>query len=189
MAMVSILSQNVCIHALNQSYHALRSFHNLQIAVVRLAFVGVHDRTWVIVVVNSQVNWHPDGKTKKNKFFDMNQAIIAQTPGVFHVSQSFNNDYDTYDSFVIIAENEDIARTTHPQGGSSIEYKEKREDREISWNRISYRRNVPMPDWYLGCHDSWCHGLWVVVTRICDYIPPKGTEPTYGIVCASFRAG
>ena len=33
---------------------------------------------------------------------------------IYKISQSINNGYDTYDSAVVIAENEDDARTIHP---------------------------------------------------------------------------
>jgi hypothetical protein len=33
------------------------------------------------------------------------------------ISQTENNDYDTYDSAVVAAETEDAARNTHPNGG------------------------------------------------------------------------
>ena len=34
---------------------------------------------------------------------------------LYHVSQSVNNDYDTYSDFVCAAESEDDAKTIHPR--------------------------------------------------------------------------
>lgn len=38
---------------------------------------------------------------------------------LYFVWQDENNDYDTYDSFVICAENEEEAKNTHPDGGEN----------------------------------------------------------------------
>ena len=35
---------------------------------------------------------------------------------LYYVWQDENNDYDTYDSFVVCAENEEEAKNTHPDG-------------------------------------------------------------------------
>lgn len=36
--------------------------------------------------------------------------------GIYLISQSVNNDYDTYDSAVVTAESEDHAKLIHPNG-------------------------------------------------------------------------
>ena len=35
---------------------------------------------------------------------------------IYKVEQDVNNGYDTYDSFVVVAENEEIAKHTSPSG-------------------------------------------------------------------------
>ena len=39
---------------------------------------------------------------------------------LYYVWQDENNDYDTYDSFVVCAENEEEAKNTHPDGKWSL---------------------------------------------------------------------
>lgn len=39
-----------------------------------------------------------------------------ETMNLYLISQSKNNDYDTYDSAVVAADTEDAARNTHPGG-------------------------------------------------------------------------
>ena len=41
---------------------------------------------------------------------------------LYHVSQSVNNDYDTYSDFVCAAESEDDAKTIHPGGITDSPY-------------------------------------------------------------------
>ncbi len=41
---------------------------------------------------------------------------------LYLISQNVNNDYDTYDGFVVCAENEDEARSIHPLDGSESNY-------------------------------------------------------------------
>ena len=40
---------------------------------------------------------------------------------IYLISQTINNGYDTYDSAVVVAENEDDARTIHPNGNMKVE--------------------------------------------------------------------
>ncbi len=75
------------------------------------------------------------------------------------ISQDENRDYDTYDSAVVAAENEEDARATHPSGDGW-----KKEEIDATW--------------------ATSPGA-VTVEYISDAAP--GTEA--GVICASFNAG
>lgn len=81
---------------------------------------------------------------------------------IYFVSQKENYDYDTYDSFVIIADNEEEARYTHPANPIK------------EWDGIKSR------------YDSWCDAEDVTV----EYVGKAGEwyiQKT--IICASYNAG
>lgn len=80
---------------------------------------------------------------------------------IYLVSQSHNSGYDTFDSFVVIADDEEQARNTHPRGGG-------------------------LKDDYFGS-DSWCplsfkHEIDV---RLIGVTHKQELE----IICTSFKAG
>ena len=79
---------------------------------------------------------------------------------IYLISQTANNDYDTYDSAVVYAPDEETARNTHPYDG-----------KQISWVTPDY---------------AWCKSPDQVGVR---YIgeAPEGVEA--GLICASFNAG
>jgi hypothetical protein len=108
-------------------------------------------------------------------------------PGVFHVSQTLNQDYDTYGSFVCTAPDEASARCMHPGGGNSFTYKSGALRRNEEWLARGNRGRAP--PWFLGDSDSWCHGAYVHVKRISDYTPSANSKPEYGIFNASYRSG
>lgn len=78
------------------------------------------------------------------------------------ISQTTNNDYDTFDSAVVAALTEDDARHTHPSDGP--------------WNRESGR------EWSVY---GWAPLENVSVRKI--GIAPSNTEP--GVIIASYNAG
>jgi hypothetical protein len=78
---------------------------------------------------------------------------------IYLVTQNVNDDYDTYDGFVVIAENEEQARITHPA------YK--------NWDGKS------------DDYSSWCDVKDVKVELIGNAL--EGAE--YGVVLYSFNAG
>lgn len=81
---------------------------------------------------------------------------------LFKISQSINNDYDTYDSAVVAAPNEAIAKTIHPGSDKSVE-----EGTGV--------------DRYC----TWCRQNDVKVEEI-----GKAKDPHFvGVLCASFNAG
>ena len=78
---------------------------------------------------------------------------------IYKVSQDENDGYDTYNSFVCYAEDEDTARNTHPDGRENIE------DRSYVWTKPEFVKVE-----YLGESNQ---------------IFRKNRE----IICASFNAG
>jgi len=79
---------------------------------------------------------------------------------LYHISQTENNDYDTYSDLVVCAASEEEARLIHPRHGDD--------------------------PWKEDTFGSWCKSPEsVTVECIGDALP--NIEP--GIICASFHAG
>lgn len=135
---------------------------------------------------NLRASWEEDKQKPKKPWH--NDDPEEDEPGIFQVSQTKNNGYDTYSNFVVVARSEAEARSTHPgYGGDSFTYRKNELERNEEW-RDGFNRG-PAPAWFLGDGDSWCHGAFVKVKRISDYKPPVGEKPEYGIITSSFRAG
>ena len=83
---------------------------------------------------------------------------------LYKISQDVNNDYDTYDSAIVCADNEDIARKIHPSGDACDDYSE-------------FQHN------HFDC--SWCNPEHVKVEYIGE--AKEGTE--LGVILASYNAG
>ncbi len=81
---------------------------------------------------------------------------------LFLISQIKNNDYDTFDSAVVAADSEEIARQMNPYDGNPWTAK------ESEWT-----------------HDYWCDPLFVKV----EYIGEASLGVKQGVICASFNAG
>lgn len=79
---------------------------------------------------------------------------------LYLLSQSVNNEYDTYDSCVVAAESEEEAKLIHPNGFGT------------------------MPN--DGKYDSWVRTVGEVE---CKYIGEAGEGIEQGVICASFNAG
>ena len=79
---------------------------------------------------------------------------------IYLISQSVNNAYDTYDSAVVIAEDEEMAKMTHP-------------DDSKNWDGIG-----------LGEH-SWCAAVDVDA----KLVGTANSDHPIGVVCASYNAG
>ena len=92
---------------------------------------------------------------------------------IYLVEQDVNNGYDTYDSFVVVAESEEIAKHTSPSGF----YVWKNE----VWN-FCYSDGTCEPSSQL----DWCLPSDVKVTLIGE-ADKKYTETT--VLLASFNAG
>ena len=78
---------------------------------------------------------------------------------LFLISQNQNNSYDTFDSAVVAAPDEDTAKSIHPRDYPSILVED--------WDR------------------DWCHPKYVRV----QYIGEAATDVKQGVICASFNAG
>jgi hypothetical protein len=78
---------------------------------------------------------------------------------LYHVSQSENDEYDTYSDFVVCAESEEEARNTHPD----------------QWKDNAWSTS-----------DVWCKSPDQVEVV---YIGEAATGIDKGIICASFHAG
>lgn len=80
---------------------------------------------------------------------------------IYKLSQTVNNNYDTYDSCVVAAEDAEIARRMHPDGTTGIWWNDQH------WN-------------------TWAYELeQVTVTLIGETIG----DHTSRVICASFNAG
>ena len=82
---------------------------------------------------------------------------------IYEISQSINNDYDTYDSAVVIALNEEKAALIHPDGS---------DNNIVPRNKFS---------------DTWARPEHVNVELIGEACP--GFDGVKVIVVASFNAG
>ncbi len=78
---------------------------------------------------------------------------------IYLISQSENNNYDTYDSAVVIAESEDKAKIMHPSG-------------KMDWDGKS-------------AYYSWADSSNVAVKLIGN----ANDDEESAIICASFNAG
>lgn len=79
---------------------------------------------------------------------------------LYRISQHENNDYDTYDSAVVCAPNEDHARNMNPTDGTPIH-----------WSTPS---------------SLWCSQPDAVIV---EFLGEAADAVRHGIICASFNAG
>jgi hypothetical protein len=85
---------------------------------------------------------------------------------LFLISQSENNDYDTYDSAVVAAPDEDTARKMHPYRGT---------EPPLKWEKL------------LGEYSDWAAPENVSVKCIGETRDDADERPR--VICASFNAG
>lgn len=81
---------------------------------------------------------------------------------LFLISQKENTDYDTYDSAVVAAPDEETAKSMNPRDGNRVDWNE--------WNDIT----------------AWCSGPEHVDVK---YIGDAADGVAQGVICASFNAG
>jgi len=102
---------------------------------------------------------------------------------LYLISQNVNNDYDTFDSAVVCAENEEKAKRVHPKEGRDfprIFYNEK--------TRQFCNYNV-YEELYLFEHKifgSWTNDLSKINVK---YLGEANEGMAEGVICASFNAG
>lgn len=88
---------------------------------------------------------------------------------IYLISQSVNDDYDTYDSAIVIAESEEEAKKIHPDG--NYDYKE---------NNTLLRFNESDED-----YGSWAKKEYIEV----KLIGVANKDAIKGVVCSSYNAG
>ncbi len=90
---------------------------------------------------------------------------------IYKCSQKVNNDWDTYDSFVCVAENEDEARKIFPSG-------EDQSHKGMHW----YEADLD---------DMWLYRTWCQLKDVqVEYIGVADPGFKNGdVICASFNAG
>lgn len=107
------------------------------------------------------------------------------TPGVFKVYHEFNTDCDTYNEFVCVADSEGEARQLHPGGkGDACKYEKSELQRNEDWAVFNHGR---APGWYMGAGETWVHGAYVTVKRICEYVIPRDRAPEYGVFSSCLK--
>jgi len=85
---------------------------------------------------------------------------------IYLIDQSENTDYDTWDSAVVIAENEEEAKKIHPNGYTIIE----------SFDKVKEE-------------DSW-YGWTTDINKIsATYLGEAKEGSNKGVICSSFNAG
>ena len=89
---------------------------------------------------------------------------------IYLLSQSTNTGYDTWDSCVVIAKDEEEARMTHPYYRY---FTDDPNDEYNNWNGIS------------GDYDGWCNSKYVSV----ELIGTAANGMKRQVVCSSFHAG
>jgi hypothetical protein len=96
---------------------------------------------------------------------------------LFKISQTVNGGYDTYDSVVVCAEDEEAARRIHPMGENNTYFL----DEEDTWMlRLIKGGVVP----YGGGERAWALPKDVIVEYLGE---AQGWK--HGVIVASFNAG
>jgi len=99
---------------------------------------------------------------------------------IFLISQNINTDYDTYDSAIVVAENEADARTINPSGFVT-------HITDNEWmGTYSGGNNVGKE--YIFGSSSWINFKDINQLSV-EYIGEASEEQERGVVLASFNAG
>jgi hypothetical protein len=93
---------------------------------------------------------------------------------LYKISQDANSGYDTFDSAVVCAENEEIARNMDPAGSPD--------------------EDLPnLMDWHNHPGCLWCESPDLVKVELIGSAAPKLPQgvicASFGVICASFNAG
>lgn len=101
---------------------------------------------------------------------------------IYKISQNVNNEYDTYDSMVVCAENEEEAKRTHPSsiwtsGGFYNEVKKE------FWTKYANSEETYQ---FEGTYGSWTNDLTKL--EVIEIGEAKDGTPK-GVIVASFNAG
>ena len=112
-------------------------------------------------------------RCKKNKMKNMAENKEFK---IYLISQSVNNEYDTYDSAVVIAESPEEAKKIHPN--ENYDYEEHKESNPYLEDKSRYEK----ADQDYG---TWARKEFVKV----EYLGIADKNKKKGVVCASFNAG
>ena len=101
---------------------------------------------------------------------------MSEQLNIYRLSQTVNNDYDTYDSMVVAAENADIAKRIIPQS-----------------TLMGPGEIIPIADSDLSTVEdpkTWDEGYWANPAFIkVEYVGKADPSMSRCIICASFNAG
>ncbi len=104
---------------------------------------------------------------------------------IFRLSQTSNNTYDTYDSCVVTAPDEDAARSIFPgRGDDSVRVNIEND----CWEEWTWTEDIHQTkDWMIVdmTHSAWALPSQITVELIGVALP----DAVAGVVCASFNAG
>lgn len=99
---------------------------------------------------------------------------------IYLVEQDINNDYDTYDSFIVIAESEQQAREIHPSAHAT-------HHKNGEWYGTYAGGNNIGGEYVLSTHD-WIDFSAIHLLKV-THIGVANKDSTPGVVLASFNAG
>jgi len=89
---------------------------------------------------------------------------------IYLISQDINNEYDTFDSAIVTAENEDVARLINP---------------ESTWGRADNFLSKSEPEYISG---TWVDDPKLVTVKLLGTLDPDMPQKT-SVLLASFNAG
>ena len=134
---------------------------------------------------------HKDEKAREAMLVKRNAALKKHEEPkwkVFRISQSSNNDYDTYGAAIVVAQSEGDARMIHPGGGPNADRVSEvhRMEKWVKHAESHYKNLGPMPGWY-SPESAWVYPAFVEVEFISSY----DGDPMYhnSTLSSVFRAG
>jgi len=134
---------------------------------------------------------HKDEKAREAMLVKRNAALKKpEEPKwkVFSISQSSNNDHDTYGAAIVVAQSEGDARMIHPCDGPNEDTASEvhRMEKWVKKAESHYKNLGPMPGWY-SPGNAWVRPAFVEVEFISSY----DGDPKYhnSVLAAVFRSG
>ena len=104
---------------------------------------------------------------------------------IYLLNQTEKTGYDTYDSCVVIANNEEEAKLIHPNG-----YDKYREELKVwlsdyDYEMYLYGNNIE----FLDSYSNWCKSTEAVTVTYVGEFKSNIEDYPSRIICASFNAG
>jgi len=134
---------------------------------------------------------HKDEKAREAMLVKRNAALKKpEEPKwkVFSISQSSNNDHDTYGAAIVVAQSEGDARMIHPCDGPNEDTASEvhRMEKWVKKAESHYKNLGPMPGWY-SPGNAWVRPAFVEVEFISSY----DGDPMHhnSVLAAVFRSG